>query len=352
MGNTIGVRARAGRIMIVMVVALAVIADAASCAGEKSKAYKLEEVISDLRVPTKIPGGPEKGLATSTFTQMIFVNKKVGWVNSGGFLGKTTDGGKTWMSAGSRASGRVFFLDEKLGWTGWGLHADSFGQTMDGGRTWTMWKLSKVPCCGDFFFVDSENGWALAHNGKIYHTTDSGKTWTRQRSGTTSTLNALYFINRSTGWVVTADGEILNTSDGGKHWKLQRGKAAFALDAVKFWDDKIGYAVGSQGEAGIILHTTDGGKAWKRSETKVPVVPEGLILMDILISSPNEGWVVGWPAVVLRTTDAGKHWETINIDKPSPAHPFQSADLVEQDGLEAVLLLSQWGGLYRILLGP
>lgn len=347
------------RIVIVVLLFLVAISSVAFGAGERPKVYQLEEIISDLRIPTRMPGGPEKGSATQVFHQMIFVNKNVGWVNSGGFLGKTMDGGKTWMPVQSRADARVFFLDKKLGWTGWGLHADSFGQTVDGGATWTMWKLSIVPCCGDFFFVDSETGWALAHRGQIYHTTDGGRSWTRQRSGTTSTLTDFDFMNRSVGWVVTAKGEILHTNDGGKHWELQHGKADFRVNAVKFWDANIGYAVGNthfisgQKGQGVIRFTTDGGKTWKKPTTKLPFVPEGfgLRLTDILITSPQESWAVGWPGVVLRTTDAGKHWETISIGK-APAPAFRSAALVEQDGREAILILSQAGALYRIWLDP
>jgi photosystem II stability/assembly factor-like uncharacterized protein len=357
-GTMITVGPQIGRIIVVLVASLTAIASLASSAGERSKTYKVEEVISDLRVPTEMPGAPEKGSITQFFSPMIFVNKKVGWVNSQGFLGKTTDGGKTWMAVESRAKGDVFFLNEKLGWTGWGLYADSFGQTVNGGATWRIWKPSPVPCCGDFFFVNSEIGWALAHRGQIYHTTDGGKTWKRQSSGTISTLRALYFINRYEGWVASADGEILHTSDGGKHWEVQRGKVGVGLFTIRFWDDKIGYAVGvtpyirGKGQQGVIIYTTDGGRNWRKPEGKLPLGKGNSGLVDVVSISAQESWVVGQRGAVLRTTDGGKHWEIISLDKPSPAPNFGSAALVEQDGREAILILASKGGLYRIWLDP
>ena len=340
------------RTTIVLGVALTAVASVAFGAGGGSKAYKVEKVIDDLRVPANIPGGPEKGFATSVFGQMIFVSKKVGWVNAGGFLGKTTDGGRSWMPVESRSAGYTFFLNERMGWTAGCVRGNPFGKTVDGGETWTIWKPSRVPCLSNLFFVDSEFGWAFGrYPPSIYRTTDGGKTWARQRSGTRSTLTNLYFINRSEGWVVTAAGEILHTRDGGGHWEIQQGKASVHLFSVKFWDDKIGYAVGTGAHGGVILSTTDGGKSWRKPETRLPVVQEGLLPRGILIQSTDECWVVGWPGLVLRTTDTGKHWENIAIGE-SPAPAFRSLALVEQDGRDAILILSDAGGLYRIWLDP
>ncbi len=346
----IRVRPRIGRIIIVLIVALCAVAGVTSGAGgERSRAYKLEKVIDDLRVPTGMPGRPEKGSVTQFFNPMIFVNKKVGWVNSSGFLGKTTDGGKTWMPLKTRVSANPFFLNENRGW---GCHH----YTEDGGATWTFWEPSQVRCFTHLFFVDSDFGWALDYPPSIYHTTDGGRTWVRQPAGRTSSLTGLYFVNRSEGWVVSSDGEILHTSDGGKHWEVQQGKVGVGLFTIKFGDDKIGYAVGrtpyirGQGEQAVIFYTTDGGRSWRKPEGKLPLGDWNSGILDVVILSPQESWAVGQRGAVLRTTDGGKHWEIISLDKPSPAHNFMSAALVEQDGREAILILASRGGLYRIWL--
>ena len=170
MGTMITVGPQIGRIIVILVASLTAVASVASSAGERSKAYKVEEVISDLRDPTKMPGGPYKGSITQFFGPMIFVNKKVGWVESGGFMGKTTDGGKTWTPLKTRVSEDLFFLNENLGWAGCLYH------TVDGGATWTFSKPSQVGCFIDLFFVDAEFGWALVYRSSIYHTRDGGRT--------------------------------------------------------------------------------------------------------------------------------------------------------------------------------
>jgi hypothetical protein len=68
--------------------------------------------------------------------------------------------------------------------------------------------------CGDIYFTDNSNGWAVGYRQKdlggghyryyniIPKSTDGGETWVNDPSGIYDlALRAVYFKNATTGWV-------------------------------------------------------------------------------------------------------------------------------------------------------
>jgi len=96
-----------------------------------------------------------------------------------GYLYSTEDGGATWktraLPAGVLASDYdLVFFDADNGL----LLGRTMYRTADGGRTWQLVKT--VAWDGDFSFVDSQYGWAIARSGEaiaLVRTTNGGITW-------------------------------------------------------------------------------------------------------------------------------------------------------------------------------
>lgn len=75
----------------------------------------------------KLPGNP---------TSIFFVTPRLGWLNAGGTIYRTSDGARTWTRM-SKLDGalRLHFFDEGLGYAA-GLEKGAW-RTTDGGRKWT-----------------------------------------------------------------------------------------------------------------------------------------------------------------------------------------------------------------------
>jgi photosystem II stability/assembly factor-like uncharacterized protein len=89
------------------------------------------------------------------------------------YLYTTEDGGLTWETS-PFPGGELLFIERS---TGWALGRDIF-QTLDGGLTWS--KIKRVSWDGQFSFVDSQHGWAVARADEeiaLVKTEDSGRTW-------------------------------------------------------------------------------------------------------------------------------------------------------------------------------
>jgi len=209
------------------------------------------------------------------YTDMQFMNESVGYVvGSKAFIGKTTDGGKTWrkLDSGVDATGLytddVFtcahFLDENEGWVaGWGrlLH------TEDGGATWTDHMPTDpdlhLPSPQDVYFSDRLHGVVVGMYNRVLYTEDAGETWNQPVFDFDPELYKtdhyrVYLLEGGQGWI-GGTTVFLRTLDSGKTWnRLESSTAYFSSTSnLQFLDAENGYASGNG-----IAKTTDGGATW------------------------------------------------------------------------------------------
>ena len=281
-----------------------------------------------------------------------FVSATDGWVvgespfelDNKGFIGYTTDAGKTWQASDASVPERlqsVYFFDKKHGWVvgDKGLVMN----TVDGGKSWDV-QTSKVEIndigLSDVHFTSNSVGYAVGMGETIVHTTNGGGTWKILRGGQeaggvgdddTNVFNAVQFIDTSTGWVVGASlspstgGQktlIQKTTDAGKNWVDLPVSGEDILSDVFFVDASIGWVVG---ENGVILRTSNGGESWERQKSNSPEK-----LRSVVFISKNTGWAVGGEFgvnVVLQTEDSGQTW----IDQSSGKLYVQDIGQFESD---------------------
>ena len=116
-----------------------------------------------------------------------------------------------------------------------GQREDSKERLIDAEAEW-IWQnpLPQGNTLQDFFFIDTNNGFAVGASGTILRTTDGGNNWNILASGTNYDLYGVSFADANNGTVVGNFGAILRTTDAGKHWTIQRDGMSDVLLAFLF----------------------------------------------------------------------------------------------------------------------
>lgn len=95
--------------------------------------------------------------------------------------------------------------------------------THDAGETWQAFQLSENAVIRGLFMQNESCGWAVGHEGIIFHTGDGGMSWQQLERFTQNRLRNIYFINGNEGFICgdnnTEKGSLWYTSDGGETWE-------------------------------------------------------------------------------------------------------------------------------------
>ncbi len=189
---------------------------------------------------------------------IFFLTADLGWyVNGGGKIYKTMDGGKTWIEKLSQPGTffrTVGFVNEKIGFAG-NIGTDYFPgvtdttplyMTDDGGESWHAVSTIDGPTVKGLCAID------LLHTQFI-------------NSGVLDSRTVIHAGGR-----VGGPAFLLRSMDGGKTWKSQDLSAhtKMILD-VKFFDENRGLIMGAsdtdtEKSNALIIATQDGGATWKK----------------------------------------------------------------------------------------
>jgi photosystem II stability/assembly factor-like uncharacterized protein len=209
----------------------------------------------------------------------------------------------------------IWFVDAMHGWIAGGSYEITgglIGRTSDGGKTWSF--VSNLTDrdrlnVGAIHFFDANRGIAAASSGAILATTDSGATWfSVARKGHVVGLSTVFFLDERRGWAA-GTGDVIRTDDAGEHWSPLSSDATDAsyrspIRAIQFLDEHNGWVAGMQS---WIARTTDGGGTWQ--PVGIPIVgPERPTFWDLSFVDSECGWVVGEEGAIISTTDAGMTW--------------------------------------------
>jgi photosystem II stability/assembly factor-like uncharacterized protein len=184
-----------------------------------------------------------------------------------------------------------------------------------------------------------------------------------------------------TRWVAVGErGLAILSDDRGQTWRQARVPVSVTLTAVAFADGQRGYATG---HGGTVLGTSDGGMTWTRlldgraiammmqeaatrsgdaAQRKAAdrMVADGpdKPLLDLVVSSPTEAFVVGAYGMALATSDGGRTWSLASalLENPKGQHLYavrRRDQVIVIAGEQGLLLRSEDAGRsFRRLAAP
>jgi photosystem II stability/assembly factor-like uncharacterized protein len=352
-----------------------------------------------------------------TVTAIHMLDAATGWAVAAGGAGdpddhllRTTDGGATWRdvtppenndpAAPLGKGATTFFLDAN---TAWAAYYDRTAapvtappviwRTADAGETWTPSRPLAAQDASfyspsDLVFVDSRNGWLLAHvDAGMMHdyvygfaTTDGGQAWEKIVDPFMDNLpmscgkTGMAFVDARTGWV-TGDCQgvqpgapyLQKTVDGGPTWKPVElppptdqpdlftrddvgcgtySLTTFSPQSAVLVVKCLFFGVDPLRTDNFLYATTDGGKTWRSGSSPASAVT---------FVNPDTGWALTAatsndptaPRDLYQTQDGGQTWtkiKTVNWDGQLSFITNQEGWAVAKAGDAAALVHTTDGG--------
>ena len=262
-------------------------------------------------------------------------------------VGRTSDGGLTWITGGLNAALPpekknstfldVFVLDAQHAWIV-GENAVLF-ETKDGGEVWTLVPTPARDVLNGVWFVDPDHGWIGGDGGLIFRTTDGGVTWESLNTRMNNSVRGFFFKDTLNGSAVGDGGTILSTEDGGNRWRDMKSPSAMSLKTIQYIGES-GWAIGGNGAAVV---SADGGQTWEEGVSNVPNsngMPEPIWGMNFV--DEQHGAASAEFGVVLLTTDGGHNWEPVD-----PRPTLNRLNDVEWLDSSTILAVGEFGTIVR-----
>ncbi len=245
--------------------------------------------------------------AEADFRGLCVVSDRVAWVSgTKGTVGRTIDGGKTWVRLTVPDADQLDFRDIEA-FSETTAYALSIGpgpdsriyKTTDGGASWKLQfqNAEKDAFYDAMAFWDEAHGLALSDpvGGayRILATNDGGANWSVARCAMPKALadegafaasgTCLIATGTKEAWFVTGGGpfaRVFHSSDRGQNWTVQdtpirAGVASAGAFSIAFRDDKHGLIVGGDyrkpdASGATAALTIDGGKTWTAVADALP----------------------------------------------------------------------------------
>jgi photosystem II stability/assembly factor-like uncharacterized protein len=284
----------------------------------------------------------QSGRATS-IRALSVVDDSVAWVSgSKGWVGRTTDRGRTWQWEQLAAYAALDFRDieafssQRAVMVSAGTPAIVL-LTTDGGKTWKETYRNESP---DIFldgmdFWDEQRGIIygdpIAHKMQLFETRDGGEHWTPAADNLKEPLHegeasfaasgtAIRTLKDGHVWIVTGGtvSRVFHSADYGQHWQVSacpvtQGKSSTGAFSVLFTDARNGVVAGGDYAADTVrtdnlVLTHDGGKTWQKPATAPLGFRSGIERADknVLIATGTSGTDI--------SRNNGKDWKALSKD--------------------------------------
>lgn len=290
--------------------------------------------------PTAAPTAANAEIQSPALLWISMIDTEHGWGLTDRYILRTSNGGQKWINTtpgGNFPPNSIiigFFINSNEGWAlipSSDLSTGTLYRTKDGGNSWQNWAVGFGQAT--LFFLDSQNGWAMADRGStvgrqavdIYQTIDGGATWSvihqvsfeipdsSGRLPLAGTKNNISFRSFDVGWVtgsIQSPGQswLFISQDSGNSWTQQNlalpagsQNSTLIIFSPYFFDDLEGVLPVRQLQVSTLTNlflTDDGGETWT---TTTPVAIIGpldcvsplacRVFNGINLASTNDGGV-------------------------------------------------------------
>jgi photosystem II stability/assembly factor-like uncharacterized protein len=211
--------------------------------------------------------------------QSYFLDEQKGFViGNNGNLASTTNGGVTWDLIETSINGnfiKITFSDDLNGRI-LGTSVDPYSnptpfflKTTDGGIMWEQHTITSFNVyLTDMFFLNSDIGWVVGNEGKLFKTTDGGVSWTDKslQQMYSTFFKSIIFSNVNEG-IISGYTEypynfiIGHSTNGGNSWTLKY--SPFYIQDGQFnTNNTLDSVFITTGSNGIILRSNDKCSSW------------------------------------------------------------------------------------------
>ena len=253
-------------------------------------------------LPTGAPLRDSECVASS----FSFPTKATGYVQLGGTVLRTGDGGRTFTARTPvENSTALRFVSPDVGFA---LAGSRIFRTTDGARSWTQVASSEGGFT-DITFIDGSRGFAVG-NGGLLRTTDGGVSWaTAPLAGVPRIpIEAISCAGPGNCLMLGAASPpargrfLIRTSDGGESGRASTNGASAA--ALAFQDTRRVLAVGSHG---LVLASQDGGMTFRELSRNAERSYYKLVPGSGRVAYANgqQGFA--------RTVDGGRNWQPLAL---------------------------------------
>ncbi len=257
------------------------------------------------------------GTGAVLYSVSMAMDTSIAWAGgAGGVVFRTTNGGNTWLPAGSVGIDvyNIFAVDALTAFVASDAASNArILRTTDGGATWQQVYQSTDPAAfiDVVHMFDASNGYALGDpvGGRwvLLRTTDGGSTWALrdtllQAGSEAGWNNSMWWVGNQYGWFGTNNTRVYRTTNGGANWSPGTTTGMLNSYSVAFADALLGMAGGSAG--GQTMKSTDGGATWTASSAAGTAALLGMTALDL--STPR--WYATGSGGVYKTTNHGTTW--------------------------------------------
>jgi photosystem II stability/assembly factor-like uncharacterized protein len=272
-----------------------------------------------------------------------FTSEQNGWIQDGGFdnnqVWVTTDGGDSWNLRDPRKHpiiSSIEMIDDQVGFLASG---DFVFKTTDGGFVWTPLHTNPAHSILDLYVVNENELWACQNNGFIFYTLDGGNLWQEINPNIINSNKTTSIFANDDGqvWVAGKYTSIMYSANFANNWTDQIPNSKATMLKPSFFNEDVGIVGGSEG---TILRTTNGGASWESLQLGIDENFFGASMLS------TQTMVVGSSSgKVLSSLDQGASWIIIgdNLGRIS--------DIEVTSNLEAAVVVNESGKIFRTING-